>query len=52
MGGRVELAVEMRSAYIILVGNLKARDCLEDQSVGGRIIFKMDFREIGCEGMD
>jgi len=32
--------------------NLKERDHLEDAGIDGRIIFKMDIQEVGCEGMN
>ena len=31
---------------------LRERDQLEDPSIVGRIILKMDLQEVGCGGMD
>jgi hypothetical protein len=38
---------EMVSAYRILVGSLKGRDCSEVLSINGRIILKWVFRKWG-----
>ena len=43
---------DKRSAYRVLVWNLKERDHLEDLGLNGRILLKMDLQEVGWRGMD
>jgi hypothetical protein len=52
MGGHVARMGDTRNAYRILVGKPEGKRPWEDQDVGGWTIFKMDFREIGWDGMD
>lgn len=47
--GHVARAGKMRNACRILIGNVGVRDHLGDLDVDGRIILKIDFREVGCE---
>jgi hypothetical protein len=49
--GYVTRKGERRGAYNVWWGNLREIDSLEDPSVYGRIIFKMDLQEVGW-GMD
>jgi hypothetical protein len=43
---------ERRNSYKILVENLKGRDHSEDTGVDGRIILKMNLKEIGWEDLN
>ena len=52
MGGVYGTYGEGRGVYWVWWRNLRERDHLEDPGVDGRIIFKMDLQEVGCEGMD
>jgi hypothetical protein len=35
-----------------LLGNLKERECLEEQGIDERIKLKIHFKETGCMGVD
>ena len=41
-----------RGAYRVLMGKPEGRNHLKDPGIDGRIILKMDLREVGCGSMD
>jgi hypothetical protein len=51
--GKVARIVERRGAYLVLMGNLRGRDHLEDADLDERIILKWIFKQWdGGHGLD